>query len=338
MRVKYILITFLVMFYRVCFSQTSYNPCYDPNWDWTVPQNWEIYLPENLMPNGQYQGIINYPFQETEMNRDYRLILQNNDLSPENGWVLLQKNLGCEELAVNIPYAIFYNTYRGLVRIVALNRSSEAASLGMTTVDWASAQRTSLLTYSNTIAKSNDSYLDHNDDMVMLQMENYSINQWWVAEFNVAFDHTTSPNGQGYALNIKVYNVINSNLQFTSTVDLVSQTLEIKGSASDKESTTSNNLRKWAVEGQEVVQKLNVDEWDDYLQDTNEAIIDIGLWAQSQWEENGSFKWLFDASLGAINITGNGGFANLLHDGADALGAVGDALGFAVDLVDFFCW
>jgi hypothetical protein len=36
------------------FSQGEYNPCYDPDWDWTQNENWVVYSPENLLPDGTY--------------------------------------------------------------------------------------------------------------------------------------------------------------------------------------------------------------------------------------------------------------------------------------------
>lgn len=333
---KKIIFIFLIIITFKSYSQISYNPCYDPDWDWTIPENWQVYFPENLLPDGTYLGVTNYPFIETEMNRDFRIILENNDLSPNDGWVLLQKNLGCETYATAKPYVVFYNYYRGLIRIFALHTYNESSSYGLMTVDWANSNRSSALTYSNIYSRANDKYPAYSNDMAMLQVENYAKNQWWVAEFQVAFDHKTNSLQTGYNLNIRVYNVINSELEFTSKIDLSSKSLEIKGEKDKKKGSNTNNTREWAVKGQKAIQKLSYDEWDDYLKKSKEGILEVNDWSINQWVENNTFGWLIDASAWTYDVVNNKTLGNILMGGAKTLGKVNSTLGFVVDLIDFF--
>lgn len=336
----YILLAFLFIGTQISYAQSQYNPCYDPEWDWTIPENWKVYFPENLLPDGTYIGVTNYPFVDTEMNRDFRIILDNNDLSPDDGWVLLQKNLGCEVFATAKPYVIFYNYYRGLIRVFALHTYDESSTYGLMTVDWGGGNRSSALTYSNIYSRANDNYPSYNDDMVMQQIENYAKDQWWVGEFQVAFDHKTQSNQTGYYLDFSIYNVINSEIQFTSKVDLSTKSLEVKGEKSKKEGNTINNAREWTVKGQKAIQKLNYDEWDDYLEKTAEVVEEARNWAINKWIVNDTHEELMyktwrlynDLTMGDLDGT----FADKVSKGADFLGKLNPILGAAVDLIDFF--
>jgi hypothetical protein len=329
-------IIIIISFQIFVKSQSSYNPCYDPEWDWTIAENWQVYFPDNLLPNGTYQGVVNYPFVETEMNRDFRIILDNNDLSPDDGWVLLQKNLGCETYATAKPYVIFYNYHRGLIRIFALHTYNESASFGLLTVDWATANRSSALTFSNNNSRANDKYPAYDDDMVMLQIENFAKDQWWVGDFQVAFDHKTVSTQAGYYLNIRVYNVINSSIEFTSRVNLITKSLEVKGEKSTKKDTPIGDARTWAVENQKAIQKLNYKEWEEFMKKTTTGITDAGIWATNQWVKNDSYKWLVNSSMATLEFLENNKLPELLKGGAKALKGINSVLGFMVDFINFF--
>jgi hypothetical protein len=121
-------------------------------------------------------------------------------------------------------------------------------------------------------------------------MENYTNNQWFVGDFQVAFDHQTTSNQSGYYLDIKIYNVITSDIQLNSKVDLVTKSIEIKADKEKKEGNLISGTREWAMEGQKAIQKLNYDEWDQYLEDTKEGILEVYDWSRGQWLENNTLN------------------------------------------------
>lgn len=320
----------------VSYAQTLSDVCYDPAWDWTLRENWVVYFPDNLQSDGTYQGVINWPFEDVSASRDMRIIAENNDLSPEDGWVLLRKALGCQEYAMYNPYVIFYNRYRGVVRLFYFNTSLDAATEGMLTLDWTTAKRSSALTYSNIYSLANDKYPAYDNDKAMLIAENYIRNKWWVAEFQVAFDDATNLEQYGYSLNFSIYSVINSDVRFTSQVNLITKTMEVKAPKSEKESTVAEKSREWAVSSQKAVQKLNYDEWKEYAKTAKESSWDALEWATKNWNKNNTHEWLVKASASTYFALNSNEFANILSKGVKGLSELNSALGFMVDFIDFF--
>lgn len=100
------------------------DPNMNANWNWETP-NWTVYF---LNGNGNVSSPIveNNPFHTdviygnaTPANRDYKA---------SQGWMLVSRDFGTPTSAPTIPWVLFYNKYRGLLRLCAFRTSQLGTS------------------------------------------------------------------------------------------------------------------------------------------------------------------------------------------------------------------
>ena len=332
---KYILVTILTLFNCAAWAQS--DPCYDPEWDWMNEDNWQVYWTDNSFPDGTHYSVDEYPFNVNRMGVDLLNIINNDDLDPENGWVLLKKDFCCENLGVSKPYVVFYNRFRGIIRIMGIQTFGYSISHGLVSLEWANGSgRSSALTTGNEFPLANDKYPEHNDDMLLKQIEEYARDQWWVADFQVTFDEKTNSGQSNHNLYIQIYNVTKSTIHITSTVDLYTKSIEIKGSKSDKSGEETSSEKNWLVKGQKAVENMNLTKWPEHLKEVESTAKNVFDWSYEKWDKNDTWGWLAYASGWTHNNVQDGKFLNILAKGAEAIGEANAALGFVVDVIDMF--
>ena len=104
------------------------DPNLDPNWDWENSA-WYLYF------QNQEGGISS---QISSINPFYGVTIYGHgdptriDIRAADGWMLVARDFGTPTAAPRIPYAVFYNRYRGLLRVCAL-RTTHSSTTHQTT-------------------------------------------------------------------------------------------------------------------------------------------------------------------------------------------------------------
>jgi hypothetical protein len=176
-------------------------------WDWI----WTEVTDQNWMwkKAGGGTGTMYYFLSTSNINNISALdnISESEDYLEKNGWELLYMDFGCSPFGnsgVKFPYFILYNKYTGLLRVFTYlynQEFHEAANGGIITLKFKDDSKiTSLLTHTNKVSRGTSVYytdsspndigtafLDGDGD----GEDTFVTGYWCVAEFVMAFDHST---------------------------------------------------------------------------------------------------------------------------------------------------
>ncbi len=158
-------------------------------------------------------------------------MLNTNDYTPENGWILLYRNFGCDG-AINYPYFILYNKYRGKMRLFMLPYKMDFGQRALVTLRWVDpSNSTSLLTNATGMSKPNDTYHQYgykNDEVIASTTDNnmggnFYSDHWFVVDFDLAFDQLTDPSKPGMKLAFDVSSVQDDQMHLSGFLDWITQ-------------------------------------------------------------------------------------------------------------------
>ena len=103
------------------------------NWDWTVNEKWQVYYStKNAPPPSIASDVTINPFFEPghDFNRTPR------DMYPEDGWMLVYRDLGTQGEAGPIPSFALYNRFNGKLRIAMYNASEDPSTYFKVAFSW----------------------------------------------------------------------------------------------------------------------------------------------------------------------------------------------------------
>ncbi|WP_010179849.1 T9SS type A sorting domain-containing protein [Aquimarina agarilytica] len=220
---------------------------------------------------------------------------------------------------------------------MSINTSGGSSSHGFLAVDWGSSlNHSSLLTHTSAFSRPNSEYPERKQDKVTNVIDFFANqrNAWWTTEFQVAFDHRTKASQQGSFLHFRVFNVVESDIQLEGDIDLLSQSVQLKGAA--EKVGTSKSTKDWILAGASAVEKLEPGEWSKHIKNADKAIRKIRDKAIKNSHENKAWSVLADATTNLASITGGPTKANqILKSFAKNAGVVGSIVGVASDLFGF---
>lgn len=172
------------------------NPTKKNNFDFTTPQynlNW-IYNFNNTTK-------INSPFFDTDnsgINHFYDPLDGIKDIIPSEGWELLKKDFGYADNgapnnpATANPYIIFYNKYRGLLRVFVARGDQKAVNGANIQVKFLelSPMQTSLLDLSGQLQAINAPFSKNNGLTSVTKFFDLPL-KWFYADFPMVYDPCT---------------------------------------------------------------------------------------------------------------------------------------------------
>jgi len=216
----------MTLFIKQVFPQ-NYCNTYDWNW-WNdnTQNNWTFISAD--------QGVVDWmgsiwtgPSRNLlSVNR----MIMSEDYTPRNGWLLLYKDFGCNG-GLNHPYFLLYNKYRGKLRLFMLLYNLNFGNGGIATLRWTDGYKTtSLLTHGSGLSRVNYTYHSGtpiSDDVSTSTTDkisnSYYSDKWFVADFDVAFDHLTPISASDYQLTIDVSAVENSTVEMSGTLKWITE-------------------------------------------------------------------------------------------------------------------
>ena len=144
------------------------DPNLDLNWDWEESA-WYLYFQND-------EGGISWEI--SSINPFYAATIFGHgdptkiDIRAVNGWMLVARDFGTPTSAPRIPYAVFYNRYRGLLRVCALRTTHSSTP----------HQTTSLSFEDTTVASPLLRFAGETEQMATSKT---GPQDWMVSEFNV---------------------------------------------------------------------------------------------------------------------------------------------------------
>lgn len=210
MKTKVLLFIILLLFYKSIFAQS--NNCSintttstQQSWDWTQ-RLWEWYDPTipYIDNNGNALSVRNYlenPYWAVNTtNNNIRELTKelNRDYNPNDGWELLQKNLGTSGLAVYgklNPYVILYNRHTGIIRVFINITSSYQNKSALIRLRFEkNSPQTGLISTATNIGEPLALYKLNAEQLVPNDYSNSGNNNgkyWLFADFQVNYDPCT---------------------------------------------------------------------------------------------------------------------------------------------------
>ena len=198
-------------------------------WDWRTP-NWEIYTITNVLGVGNsfpspFSSQNNPNTQSLPQPPNPQTGLDDTDWQPEDGWVLLKKDLGTDDAhRTNQPYVLLYNKHTAVVRAFFLvvqqfsantsgSTNTTDATITITFIKLGTAYQPNLLVNSAPLQPL-DVFVDKNQTTIPNYARNL-IPYWLFADIPVSYDPCTSiADNPGY-LNIQTTLLVGANLNFT---------------------------------------------------------------------------------------------------------------------------
>ena len=229
---KNILKPFYLLLITTAFNINAYSQdyCQGSEWNW-----WNNNNLENWAFVSADQGLINWMGSiwtgPSKNVASIDKILNTDDYTPENGWLLLYRDFGCQG-AINYPYFILYNKYRGKLRLFMLPYKMGSGQRALVTLRWADpSNSTSLLTNATGISKPNDTYHQsgyENNEVIASTTDNnmggnFYSDHWFVVDFDLAFDQLTNPTKSGMKLAFDVSSVQNDQMHLSGFLDWITQ-------------------------------------------------------------------------------------------------------------------
>jgi hypothetical protein len=217
------------------------NNCITNNWNWwsdNTQNNWTFKSAEKNEVDWMGSIWTGPSRNLLSVNR----IIMSEDYTPRNGWVLLYKDFGCNG-GSDHPYFILHNKYRGKLRLFMLLYNFNFGNGGVATLRWTDGNKTtSLLTHSSGISRANHNYHERtpiSSDVSTSASNSYYSDKWFVADFDVAFDHLTPITERDYQLSIDVSAIEKTEVEMTGTLDWITEPYSPNVSSSNIIETTS---------------------------------------------------------------------------------------------------
>jgi hypothetical protein len=315
--------------------------CETQNWNWSsdnTQENWTFRSAD--------QGTIDWmgsiwtgPSRNVlSINR----ILVNEDYTSSNGWTLLYKDFGCDG-ALNNPYFILYNKYRGKMRLFMLLYKLNFGNGGIATLRWADPYKTtSLLTHSRGISLANDKYhtgVPINSDVITSTTDKISnsfySDKWFVADFDIAFDHLTPVTESDYQLSIDVSAIQNSNVQMTGELDWITEPYSPNINASDiKPHSSDKTIKDYLTDAKSITK--NIPSEGTLKKVFGEQKKELLKYQQSSEATLGNTKISQNYALTMTELEQGPSFINTLTSVGKYAPMVGQYIDVAIGVFDFF--
>lgn len=239
---KIIILLLTTLFFNYTFSQN----CDTDNWNWwsnNSQDNW-TFVSADQGPVNWMGSIWTGPSRNLlSINR----ILMSEDYTPRNGWVLIYKDFGCSG-GINNPYFILYNKYRGKLRLFMLLYKQNFGNGGIATLRWANGNKTTaLLTHGSGISRANLNY--HKGNPISTDVftsttdkisNSFYSDKWFVADFDVAFDHLTPTTASDYQLSIDVSAIESSTVEMSGNLEWITEPYSPNISSTNIKTGTQN--------------------------------------------------------------------------------------------------
>ena len=194
------------------------DPNLNPSWDWTQ-QSWTVYFNNANGTVGQVTTL--NPFIDGSQKIYGTTDVQNADMYPAGGWMLVSRDFGTPTAANAYPFIILYNKYRGALRVCILR-----------TYDVLSAYQQITLTYA-----ANSSYPDlfkyvpevdiygvrgnvdtKNPNFTQTAVTFAGVQEWMIADFDVrGYSSTIDDN---LAFNISMSEIAQSDIALSGNIQL----------------------------------------------------------------------------------------------------------------------
>ncbi len=212
------------------------DPNLDLNWDWEETA-WYLYF------QNQEGGM---SWEVSSINPFYNDGIYGNDdptridIRATDGWMLVARDFGTPTAAPRIPYAVFYNRYRGLLRVCALR----------TTDSFITHQTTSLSFEDTTVASPLLRFVSETEQMATSKIGPLA---WIVSEFNVQGYSASVDQQARFTLHFREEVRYDMHLADGSTIEYVVQPKPSRRSFNLTEGTfgiSSYSSRRWDLLGE----------------------------------------------------------------------------------------
>jgi hypothetical protein len=239
--------------------------CQTSDWNW-----WNDNTQENWNFTSAEKGLIDWmgsPWTGPSRNvLSINNILLSNDYLPKNGWVLLFKDFGCNG-GLNNPYFLLYNKYTGKIRLFMLLYNLDFGNGGIATMRWANENKTtSLLTHGTGESKPNSKY--HTNTPISTDVfssttdkisNSFYSDKWFVADFDVAFDHLTPIDLYDYQLAIDVSAIQNSGIEMSGELEWITSPYSMnidKSKIIDNEDDEGKKVKDYLADAKKITKKI----------------------------------------------------------------------------------
>ncbi|PZP51560.1 MAG: hypothetical protein DI598_02910 [Pseudopedobacter saltans] len=194
-----------------------------PDWDWTQP-NWITYFKNASGSIGKITTI--NPFLDPSQKVYGKVNPAKADMYPSKGWMLVARDFGTESDANSYPFIIFYNKYRGILRICILRTNDVLSSYQRITLGFANNSSYPPLfkyIFGNNV----------NSESLQTSITTAGVNEWMIADFDAS----------GYSENIDEFSAFNISLSevVESEINLAGN-IKLDGTAQPSASGTPSTL------------------------------------------------------------------------------------------------
>ena len=327
---------FLLAFYcGQAKCQQTPLPCnWNLSWDWlnSNSSNWDA----------QVQGTVAHmgsPFIYGN-STDIVNLVDADDYHPTQGWVLLMRNFGCIgqlDVPYATPYFMLYNKFRGVIRLFIYVANTNVMTDASLVVKWNSpTQNNSLLTNSNTHAKSNEIYplASNNEQFVNYLNEYPNSGGWIVTDIQTNFyEFTNKDKNSGQPVNLErlkfaITPTSKGDVSLHGEFSFSTQSASAKNAGTPVSETQNPNLLDYTNQAKEYLGKAPK---------TSDLTAGFDQIASSVDNIDESFCNDFTTKLHNANYSlQNGPFKKYLLGVADVAEALGGGLGIAATVLEFF--
>lgn len=183
------------------------DPNLDPTWDWTQ-QSWTVYFNN---ANGSIGTVTTLnPFIDGSQEIYGTTDVQNADMYPTKGWILVARDFGTPTAANAYPFVVLYNKYRGILRVCILRTYDVLSSSQQIVLSFAAHNTyADVFKYSPPINIYQNSQTSNTktSDYKQVAVTTAGVQEWMVSDFDV----------RGYSA------VINDNLAFNISMSEIAQ-------------------------------------------------------------------------------------------------------------------
>ncbi len=246
-----IIVTLLVLFLskistaQTCSGLNTEDLIKDMSaWDWEVseddPEYCKTWGARTFSSCGSLTGICHMAAPWNNPAGDILSAISNQkDYTKEEGWVLIRQDFGSRLEAIEFPYFILYNKYRGLMRVfVFVNSPSVTYSSLLMTISYNNAtsnRNPTTLATSNEFMLAQDKYFsEKQEEDVIIAVPQLTGVEWTMAEFRPMFD--SRYNHQNYALSeisFDLYGIIKSDVILEGTSEIITEAYTVAGQKSE---------------------------------------------------------------------------------------------------------
>jgi hypothetical protein len=267
------------------------------NWDWTVSNYGTIYY-QGASGVTSLQQVLS-PFWDGSQ----RLVGNTGDMYPQDGWMLVNRDFGTPDAAVDYPYFMLYNKFTGNLR-VAILRTAPRGTVGsyqlmtLRFADSSPSPRPALFTFVDPDINKG-TIQSHNGDIVQYSLvKDVGINEWIVSDFSVAGYDPNIPQLTQLVLSLDEVEELNGTINGNLTLD---------GKVTGQPNGTLDKIQGVTDFGDKTFSKL-----EDIL----------GIFKTSFQKGASGVFGVISAGIDVINaFTGSGGTYNVKLNGTVNLGA-----------------